>query len=166
MTSARHARLTAALGVLSLAVALAVTGCGASADVLADNPANGAADTPTVVGPGTSIAKESMIDPAWPWPAAVPRPPGVTYEFTAANPIGDGGLWKVDFPVANLDVAQAFANELESAGWSFLGDSAGLIEDGTASWVLSRDGLLGTLATEDANASPIVISFTLMGTLD
>lgn len=159
-------RFIAIIATLGLAGALALTGCAAPGGMAPGDTAPNPADAPSSTDPGNSApAKESMVDPAWPWPADVLRPAGVTYEFTAKNPLGDGGLWQVDFPVGSLDDAQAFADSLAADGWDFFGGSEGIIEDDSASWVLSRGELMGTLTTENPKGTPIVMSFTLMGLL-
>lgn len=158
-------RFIALIATFGLAGALALTGCAPGTPPPGPSAPN--VDAPAAVDPGDSgPAKESMVDPAWPWPADVLRPAGVTYEFTAKNPLGEGGIWQVDFHVGSLDEAQAFAHALEADGWEFFLGNEGIIEEDSASWVLSRGDLMGTLSTENPQGSPIVMSFTLMGLLN
>lgn len=146
--------------VAAVALGLVLAGCGGS-------PADPAAADDPVDAPGGNssyVPQDSMIDPAWPWPEMALRPDGIVYEFSAANPLGDGGIWQVDFPVGSLDEAQAFADALEADGWEFaFGQNDGIVEDDSASWVLTHGDLMGTISTSYLKESPIVMSFTIMG---
>lgn len=166
MTETMTSRLSLPLTVLGLAAALALSGCGGPAvDAPAAPDAPGQSDASTNGENDPAPQQESMVDPAWPWPGDVPKPSGVFYEFSAKNPLGEGGLWQVDFRASGVAEAQALVDSLLSSGWEgFLGQAEPLEEpDGSISWVLSHGDRMGTISSEDTKASPIVFSFVLMG---
>lgn len=70
--------------------------------------------------PGTDPGS-FMIDPAWPWPAALPRPAHtITAEFSGENILGEGGIYTIEFTVPSLGHAQEYADALAAAGVSWM----------------------------------------------
>lgn len=165
----KNLNITLALGSLGLALALTMTGCSAPT-VAPDSTAPAAPGDSTTDpnAPAPAPTQPSMIDPAYPWPSDIPRPSGVFYEFSSKNPLGEGALWQIDFHVSSVAEAQAYVDALVSAGWKgLLGQAEPMVDDDgrSVSWVLNKDAMMGTVTTEDAKASPIVMSFAIMGSI-
>lgn len=149
---------------LGIAVSLGLAGCVAPPIM---PPTDGPAPNSDVDGMASDTPatpdRQSMVDPAWPWPADTPRPANIVSEFTSGNPLGEGGVWEISFTVSSLEEAQAYIDTLIASGWeSFLG-SEPLIEDGSAVWSLVKEDRLGAVSIDDLNASPIEVSFGVLG---
>ncbi len=123
MTNQFHARVSG-LGIASMLV-VALLGCSAPTPPMDGPPAPAApsveAETPKPVSeqPVGSVT----IDPAWPWPASLPRPTHpIVSEFTAANSLGEGAVYSLEFTVPSLDAAQKYADALGDAGLEWMMD--------------------------------------------
>lgn len=114
---------TLAIASLGLAAALGLAGCssddpGASPPV---TPSQADQELPTDE-PSERSTGEISIDPAYPWPASLPRPEGVqiAYEFSGPNILGEGGTWTLEFTAPSVEYVQEWVNELNAAGINFL----------------------------------------------
>ncbi len=112
--------LASSAAVLLLAGLVGCTGQPPSSDFPGPAPAQPAdVNNDPASNPGTF-----MIDPAWPWPAALPRPAQtITSEYTGENILGEGGIYTIEFSAPNLAAAQEYADTLAAAGISWMMDS-------------------------------------------
>lgn len=172
-------RVLVASGALLLGVVLA--GCGGSpgvdepeapgAEPAAEPVADGSGDDVTTGadgdGSGASGSGEFLVDPAWPWPDVLPRPDApIASEFTSANPMGEGGIYSIEFTVASVDEVQAYADELGAAGIEW-------VLDGVLAEAEEGDGELAVVGMSETymlsltvDTTTLLASFNLMGTFE
>lgn len=159
----KHSRFATALGAISLAVVLALTGCSAPVTAPTD-PGTTDPGTSTDPGEGTPSG-EFMVDPAFPWPAEYPRPNNIVGEFSSKNPLGEGAVRSIEFTATKAE-AEAYVAALIDAGFEFgFGMSDAVVEDGgsSVSWLLTTDKLMGTVSTENGNDAAPLWTLSLLG---
>lgn len=173
----KQTRVAATVGAIVLATILTVTGCSApvtvpnepgttepgTTDPGTTDPGQSAPDTPAQPG-GTG---EFMLDPAFPWPADVPRPPGtIVGEFAGKNPLGEGGVRNVEFTASHDDVT-AYVASLIASGWEagFGMSDEPMVDDGgnNVSWLLTTDSFMGTIATTNGKDAQPFWEFSVLG---
>ena len=111
--------LASSAAVLLLAGLVGCTGQPPSSDVPGPAPAQPAdVDDQPGTDPGAF-----MMDPAWPWPVALPRPEQtITAEYNGENILGEGGIYTIEFTVPSLGHAQEYADALAAAGITWMID--------------------------------------------
>lgn len=156
------------VAIIGVALALSLTGCGAAAPPTVDDDraVDVSPDSTPDEAPDAAPAITSKIDPAWPWPEDIaPRPAGIVSEFSGPNPLGDGGVYTIDFTASDLAEVQAYADRLQASGWSFLmGSSEPLLDGDSAAWSISRDKAFGAI-TADLSVTPVAGSISFIGSL-
>lgn len=157
-------RFAVLAGTAALLAALA--GCAGPAPVIEDgNPVDTEVTAPSGPGNGGSGGGASMIDPAHPWPAALPKPGGIISEFTGPNLVGEGGTYTVEFKVASLAEAQAYADALAAAGvqWMLGGELPDPAGESSVSVVAMTQDYMATLSVD---VTSLVAEFSLLGTFE
>lgn len=125
-------------------------------------PSEYPSDAPGQGGPNP----DQPIDPDHPWPASVPRPPGmIVSESSAPSPIGEGSVWNIVFEVGSLAQVESYVASLHSAGWSYLDDRDYPIRgsDGSVAWAMGNNSMLGELSVANANTNPVRAEFAILG---
>lgn len=163
----KYAHVTT-IGALALALTLTVTGCSAPSVVPSDPETldNTTTETPTTPGDTNDTpAGEFMVDSAYPWPADTPRPNNIIGEFSGKNPLGDGAVRSLEFVVSAAE-AQAYVDSVVAAGWEYgFGTGEPVTDDAGASvsWILMKDGVTGTVSTENGNDPTPHWTFAMLG---
>lgn len=160
-------RLTTSLVALGITTVFALTGCASPVIVPADDTSVTDPGGSNTTDPGSANPTiESMVDPSWPWPADIPRPDGIFYEFTTKNPLGEGGMWQITFNAPDYDAAKAYVDQVLGAGWETILGSDAVVSDNEAVWSITRDSAFGAIAVKDITAKPVEVDFSFMGSLD
>lgn len=123
MTNHLRSRLSG-VAVATLLIT-ALVGCSAQGSAPTQVPAQPPTDAqgPTTAPVDEQPAGSVTINPAWPWPAGLPRPSHpIQTEFADANAMGEGGVYAIEFTVPSLDAAQAYADSLRDAGLEWMLD--------------------------------------------
>lgn len=149
---------------VSLSASLALAGCASPEPAPRDDASAPIVTTDTA--PAAEPESTTAFHPDWPWPTQVPRPDGVFSEFSAANPLGDGGVWTIEFRASNLDEVQEFVNSLLASGWESMGGDAPMIDGNEAAWSMGHTNAMGSITVTDVSASPVSAEFSFMGTVD
>ena len=111
--------LASGAAVLLLAGLVGCSGQPASSDLPEPAPAQPA----DVNNEPASDPGSFLLDPAWPWPAGLPRPEHtITAEYNGENILGEGGIYTIEFTVPSLGHAQEYADALAAAGITWMID--------------------------------------------
>lgn len=171
---------------LSLGITLGLSACiappvspepSASASASAPAPSPEPSDEPTTdptadpgetpADPGTGGPNpDQPIDPDHPWPSDVPRPPGtIVSESSAPNPLGEGSIWNIVFSVNSISGAEAYVTQLRANGWAFLDDREypARGNGGSVTWAMNNGAMFAELHSDNANATPVVVEFSILG---
>src|SRR5690606_37180421 len=100
-----------------------------------------------------------------PWPADTPRPNNIFGEFSGKNPFGEGAVRSIEF-TASMAEAQAYVDSVVAAGWEhMMGTAEPMVDDAgaSASWILVKGGVTGTISTENGNDATPQWTFAMLG---
>ncbi|AYF98001.1 hypothetical protein [Protaetiibacter intestinalis] len=149
-------------------ILLALSGCAAPAPTtpeVADPPTQSDSTTDETVDTPDAPTVGGFIDPAWPWPEALPRPDATpTFETSGANPVGEGGVWSITVTVGSIDEAQAYADRLAAAGITWFTPSFADLDQGDDELGLAAksETYMATLSVAPAT---LEMEFSFVGSL-
>jgi hypothetical protein len=108
-------------------------------------------------GGGTSV-----IDPAYPWPASLPRPQGVQIvnEFSGPNVLGEGGTWSLEFTAPSVEYVQEWIHELSEAGVVFMLGGELMRSDNEYSVAAMSEGYMASVSVD---ADTLLTTFSFLG---
>jgi hypothetical protein len=154
---------TLAIASLGLAAALGLAACSSDDSDSQPEVAPSQADQEQPTDePSQQATGEISIDPAYPWPASLPRPEGVqiTSEFSGPNILGEGGTWTIEFTAPSVEYVQEWVNELNEAGITFMLGNQLMRGDGEYSLAGMTDKYMVSVSVD---AETLVTNFSFIG---